>query len=317
MKRGEKCKVVLKSDYAYGARGSPPKIPANATLVFEIELFEFDNEVDVTKDRSGGIRKLETKLGEGAGDAEFDATVKVEYSIARLDGSVLVEKQTVSYRMGDETLPAHVQDAIATLRVGGAAKFTIKSGYAYGDAGNEAIGIKGGETTVWNIELLDLQNPPDASDMSTAEKLAFANIKKTEGNTFFGQQKWKRALDLYDFAAKYTKYIAGDEAKLAEDLKAICRLNAAQCYLKLHQYEDAVKRCSDVLKADPKNMKGLYRRALAHEGLKSWTSAAEDLELLLQVDASNQDALRELHKVRAHIKAEESRERQVFSRMFQ
>jgi FK506-binding protein 4/5 len=32
MKRGEQCRVVLRSDYAYGASGSPPKIPANATL---------------------------------------------------------------------------------------------------------------------------------------------------------------------------------------------------------------------------------------------------------------------------------------------
>ena len=32
MKRGEQCRVVLRSDYAYGKSGSPPTIPADATL---------------------------------------------------------------------------------------------------------------------------------------------------------------------------------------------------------------------------------------------------------------------------------------------
>jgi FK506-binding protein 4/5 len=33
MKKGEKVELTLKPDYAYGADGSPPKIPASATLV--------------------------------------------------------------------------------------------------------------------------------------------------------------------------------------------------------------------------------------------------------------------------------------------
>lgn len=36
MKAGEKSVLICKSDYAYGAQGSPPKIPANATLHFEV-----------------------------------------------------------------------------------------------------------------------------------------------------------------------------------------------------------------------------------------------------------------------------------------
>lgn len=40
MKEGELAKFVIKSNLAYGAAGSPPKIPGGATLVFEIELLE-------------------------------------------------------------------------------------------------------------------------------------------------------------------------------------------------------------------------------------------------------------------------------------
>lgn len=41
MKRGERATLICAPDYAYGARGSPPRIPANATLHFEVQLLDF------------------------------------------------------------------------------------------------------------------------------------------------------------------------------------------------------------------------------------------------------------------------------------
>lgn len=41
MRRGELAVLLCKSEYAYGPTGSPPKIPPDATLVFEVELFDW------------------------------------------------------------------------------------------------------------------------------------------------------------------------------------------------------------------------------------------------------------------------------------
>eukprot|EP00814_Leptocylindrus_danicus_P003884 CAMPEP_0116033784 /NCGR_PEP_ID=MMETSP0321-20121206/19203_1 /TAXON_ID=163516 /ORGANISM="Leptocylindrus danicus var. danicus, Strain B650" /LENGTH=478 /DNA_ID=CAMNT_0003509941 /DNA_START=97 /DNA_END=1533 /DNA_ORIENTATION=- len=41
MKIGEKAVLTINSDYGYGDRGSPPKIPGGATLLFEVELLGF------------------------------------------------------------------------------------------------------------------------------------------------------------------------------------------------------------------------------------------------------------------------------------
>ncbi|GAA5900098.1 hypothetical protein JCM8208_002013 [Rhodotorula glutinis] len=39
---GQKARLICTPDYAYGERGFPPVIPANSTLIFEVELLKIN-----------------------------------------------------------------------------------------------------------------------------------------------------------------------------------------------------------------------------------------------------------------------------------
>lgn len=50
MKVGEKAQLVIKSEYGYGLRGSPPSIPGGATLIFDVELVKIHSNEDQDTD---------------------------------------------------------------------------------------------------------------------------------------------------------------------------------------------------------------------------------------------------------------------------
>lgn len=50
VKTGGKIRLVIPSELGYGDAGAPPKIPGGSTLVFEVELFKVNPEVEKTEE---------------------------------------------------------------------------------------------------------------------------------------------------------------------------------------------------------------------------------------------------------------------------
>ena len=44
LKKGDKATITIPAHYGYGAHGSPPVIPKDATLIFDIEVIDFEKD---------------------------------------------------------------------------------------------------------------------------------------------------------------------------------------------------------------------------------------------------------------------------------
>lgn len=101
MELGEKADLVIQSNYGYGDRGSPPKIPGGATLIFTVQLLQIG-------DRKHGVKQLsEEELMEVAlkqkdlGNAQFkdkkfeEASVHYREALSHLT-SFIEEKEEIN-----------------------------------------------------------------------------------------------------------------------------------------------------------------------------------------------------------------------------
>lgn len=125
MKKGEHALLVCKSDYAYGDRGSPPKIPGGATLHFDVELLDFrtpglrDRSMYELSDeeklqcaneiKADGKEAFTKKFFEGAVEAYGDALKYVEEldsEEARVLTGALTLNQCIAQCKGDDNAGA-------------------------------------------------------------------------------------------------------------------------------------------------------------------------------------------------------------------
>eukprot|EP00802_Teleaulax_amphioxeia_P016942 Tamp_17080.p1 GENE.Tamp_17080~~Tamp_17080.p1 ORF type:complete len:426 (-),score=96.96 Tamp_17080:138-1415(-) len=107
-----------------------------------------------------------------------------------------------------------------------------------------------------------------------------------------------------------------EERALKRELQTPCFLNIAACRSKLGDEKGCIEACNGALKLEEGNIKALYRRATAQIKLCNYNEARADLQLLLEQDAQNADALRELARIHRLEEQARAKQRKAFGGMF-
>lgn len=135
MKKGEIAKFTLALEFAYGESGSPPKIPGNATLVFEIELISWASKDDLFGDE--GVVKTLVKEGSGWKSPKMGDEVLLSVRAVAVDGSVIEEHVALEYVVGSGAMGSigrACDKAIVGMKKGEECEIKCSKGYAYGEA---------------------------------------------------------------------------------------------------------------------------------------------------------------------------------------
>lgn len=322
MKKSEKVHLLLKPEYGFGEAGRTPDVPPHSNLEVELELESWKKVEDVTDD--GGVVKKTLVPSKEYKRPKEGAKAKIRYTATLADGSVF-ESHPEGLELEFVVDEGHVVEGLdlglMKMVKGERALLTISPEYGYGDAGKEGllVPVPPNATLLYDVELIDFDNPKESWEMSDGEKVDAAKVFKEKGNAAFKAGRLKRAVTCYDKAASMVavdKAFAEDLLAASKELKKSCWLNLAAVYLKQGNKKKVLENCNKVLEVDGSNIKALYRRASAYLSAQDFLEAELDIKRGLAVDAKNSDLLVLQKKLKAEQRISGKVEAALYSRMF-
>ncbi|XP_078611569.1 peptidyl-prolyl cis-trans isomerase FKBP4-like [Branchiostoma floridae x Branchiostoma japonicum] len=323
MKRGELARLTCNPQYAYGKRGSPPKIPEDATLIFEVELLDFSGE-DISEEKEGGIVRRVMNKGVGYDRPKEGATAEI-HLLGTYNGAVFEDRDVqyiVGETAGDNGIVKGVDYAVTKMKAEEKWRVQLKAPFAFGAEGKKDLNIPPNAQVEYEVELKTFEKVKESWQMDTKEKLEASDKVKAKGTTFFKGGKYKEALTQYKKILDYLEFDADriedeEEKTRAGQLMLAAHLNLAMCYLKTGEPYEVIDHCSKALVKDPNNEKAYFRRGQARFTIRDYEEAKSDFNAVLNIDPNNKAAKNQVTTILQQQKKEREREKKLYGNMFE
>jgi FK506-binding protein 4/5 len=322
MKIGEKSLLVCQPEFAYGSAGSPPKIPPNSVLEFEVELLSFTDQQPV-EGSNGCVLKKVKRSGTGYSQPGDSSSVSIKVKGRVLpSGPIFIDsngneiKRTVGE---DPEAPEGLELAIKSMKQGEHSTFTVTPNYAFGSQGSSALGIPGNSQIEYEIELLNFEKSPETWEMNFDQKLDYIGKQKELGNKFFKANKLAQANERYSKVVEtfqYEKDLSGEQLKRLNAIRIPALTNQAIVYYKEHRWQQVLDKSNEALKLDPTNVKCLFKRGQALAASDQFDAAMKDFKAALETDKANIEIQKEMAALQKKIKAQKEKEKKAFGGWF-
>merc|ERR1712136_371065 len=274
-------------------------------------------DVSFAKDMT--MMKKAIREGEGYDTPKDTAKVKLSVEsatdgIASLPGFTA---KVLEFTAGNGEVCDALECAVAEMKKGERAVLTVT---VAAQATEVQLGLADlTSTVVFTLELQEFEAPKSTWNLGEQEKLDYAAARKDVAGGLFKSGRTQLALERYKKIVELLNHIDNfkdtDLKTKAKDVKRVCELNKAACYLRLKEHAEAKKACDEVLKEESQNVKALYRRAQAECGLKNFQECIWDCKRVIEIDSQNKDARALLRQAQVGQKEEDKKSKGLFANM--